>query len=127
VLSLHGLRPIGKYIYKGPDHATIQMEGYDEIHCYLDARYISSTQACHNIFEFPMYMEWPAIYCLPVHLPDQQNIVFHAEVHLPEVINNAKDNELLEWFKANQDPDLIAAGAHNYLYQDFPKGFVWNK
>ena len=99
------------YTYKGPDRATMQTEGHDEIRCYLDARYISSTQACHNIFEFPMYMEWPAIYRLPVHLPGRQNVVFRAEAHLPEVIDNAKDTQLLGWFKANQDPDLIAAGA----------------
>ena len=30
-------------------------------------------------------------------------------------------------FKANQDLDLIAAGAHDYLYQDLPKRFVWNR
>ena len=125
--SIKAIKYIHKYIYKGPDHATIQTEGHDEIRCYLDARYISSTQACHNIFEFQMHMEWPAIYCLSVHLPGQQNVVFCAKAHLPEVIDNAKDTQLLGWFKANQDPDLIAAGAHDHLYQDFPKRFVWNK
>ena len=89
--------------------------------------YISSTQACHNIFEFPMHMEWPAIYRLSVHLPGQQNVIFCAEAHLPDVIDNVKDTQLLGWFKANQDPDLIAAEAHDHLYQDFPKRFVWNK
>ena len=43
------------------------------------------------------------------------------------MVNNPKDTELLGLFKANQDPDLIAAGAHTFLYQEFPKGFVWNK
>ena len=43
------------------------------------------------------------------------------------MVNNVKDTQLLGWFKANQDPDLIAAGAHNYLYQDFPKNLVWGK
>ena len=125
--SIKAVKYIHKYIYKGPDRATIQTEGHNEIHSYLDARYISSTQACHNIFEFPMHMEWPAIYRLPVHLPNQQNVVFHAEAALEEVVNNVKDTQLLGWFKANQDPDLIAAGAHDYLYQDFPKKFVWHQ
>ena len=43
------------------------------------------------------------------------------------MIDNLKDTQLLGWFKANQDPDLIAAGAYDHLYQDFPKRFVWNK
>ena len=125
--SIKTVKYIHKYIYKGPDRATVQAEGHNEIHSYLDARYISSTQACHNIFEFPMHMEWPAIYCLPVHLPGRQNVAFRADAQLEEVVNNVKDTQLLGWFKANQNPDLIAAGAHNYLYQDFPKNFVWDK
>ena len=59
------------HTYKGPDRAIIQTEGHDEICAYLDARYISSTQACHHIFEFPMHMEWPAVYHLSIHLPGQ--------------------------------------------------------
>ena len=126
--SIKAVKYIHKYIYKGPDRATIQAGGqHDEIASYLDARYISSTQACHNIFEFSMHMEWPAVYRLPVHLPGQQNVVFRAEAQLENVVNNVKDTELLGWFKANQDPDLIAAGAHNHLYHEFPKNFVWNK
>ena len=54
-------------------------------------------------------------------------MVFCAEAQLEKVVNNVKDTELLGWFKANQDPDLIAAGAHNHLYHEFPKNFVWNK
>ena len=123
--SIKAVKYIHKYIYKGPDRATIQTEGHDEIRTYLDARYISSTQACHNIFEFPMHMEWPAIYRLPIHLPGQQSVVFQAGAQIDQVVQNAKDTKLLGWFKANQDPDLIAAGAHNFLYQDFPKNFVW--
>jgi hypothetical protein len=123
--SIKAVKYIHKYIYKGPDHATIQAEGHDEIRTYLDARYISSTQACHNIFEFPMHMEWPAVYRLPCHLPDRQMVAFCANAQIDEVVNNAKDTELLGWFKANQDPDLIAAGAHEHLYQEFPKNFVW--
>ncbi|KIK11220.1 hypothetical protein PISMIDRAFT_25803 [Pisolithus microcarpus 441] len=90
-------------------------------------RYISANEACHNIFEFPMHQEWPAVYCLAVHLPDHQVVAFNAEDQLADVIENARDSPLLGWFKANADPVLIAAGAREHLYQDFPKGFVWMK
>ena len=73
-----------------------------------------------------MHMEWPAVYCLPIHLPGQQSVVFHADAQIDQVVQNAKDTRLLGWFKANQDPDLIAAGAHDSLYQDFPRNFVWD-
>jgi len=126
--SVKAVKYIHKYIYKGPDRATIQTDGpQDEIRSYLDARYISSTQACHNIFEFPMHMEYPAVYRLPVHLPGQNTVVFRPEDDIEDVVNNVKDSPLLGWFKANADPELVAAGAHNHLYQDFPKRFVWNR
>ena len=125
--SIKAVKYIHKYIYKGPDRATIQAGAQvNEISSYLDARYIFSTQACHNIFEFPMHKKWPAVYHLPVHLPNQQNIVFRAGAPLQEVVDNIKDTKLMGCFKGNQDPDLIAAGAHNHLYQEFPKHFVWN-
>jgi hypothetical protein len=72
-------------------------------------------------------MEWPAVYRLPVHLPNQQSVVFYAQADLENIVNNAKDTQLLGWFKANANPVLIAAGAHNHLYQEFPKHFVWDK
>ena len=125
--SIKAVKYIHKYIYKGPDRATVLTEGENEIRTYLDARYISSTQACHNIFKFPMHMEWPAVHRLAVHLPGRQSMVFQAKDEIENVLNNVKDTQLLGWFKANQDPDLIEAGAHNHLYQDFPKKFVWNK
>ena len=125
--SIKAVKYIHKYIYKGSDCATVLTEGQNEIHTYLDARYISSTQACHNIFKFPIYMKWPAVYCLPIHLPGHQSVVFQAEDEVENVLNSVKDTQLLGWFKVNQDPDLIEAGAHNHLYQDFPKHFIWNK
>ena len=125
--SIKAVKYIHKYIYKGPDHATIQAGNDNEISNYLDARYISSPQACHNIFEFSMHMEWPAVYHLPVHLPGQHMVAFRPNAQLNNVVENVKDTALLGWFKANQDPDLIAAGAHDYLYQEFPKKFIWHK
>ena len=124
--SIKAVKYIHKYIYKNPDHVTIQTEGHDEIHAYLYARYIFSTQACHNIFQFPIHMEWPAVYCLSIHLPGHQSVVFYAGAQINQVIENVKDTQLFGWFKANQDPDLIAAGTYDTLYQDFSKIFVWN-
>ena len=74
-----------------------------------------------------MHMEWPAVHCLPVHLPGQHMVAFRPNVQLNNVVENVKDTALLGWFKANQDPDLIAAGAHVYFYQEFPKKFIWHK
>ena len=71
-----------------------------------------------------MHIEWSAVYCLSIYLPGQQSVVFRADTQINQVIENAKDIQLLGWFKANQDPDLIATGAHDCLYQEFSKNFV---
>ncbi|KAI6020039.1 hypothetical protein F5J12DRAFT_781063 [Pisolithus orientalis] len=62
----------------------------------------------------------------PQLLPGEQTVIFHAEDNIQNVVENPKDTQLMGWFEANKDQDLIAAGAHDYLYQDFPKRFVWD-
>ena len=126
--TIKAVKYVHKYIYKGPDRATLEIQGpVDEVKAYLDSRYVSAMEAAWCIFEFPMHLEYPSVYRLSVHLPDRQLIHFDAADDLQEVLERAgdKDTTLTGWFKANLDPGLIAAGAHNLLYQDFPKQFVW--
>jgi hypothetical protein len=101
----------------------------DEVKSYLDSRYISSNEAAWRILEFPMHLEWPSVYRLPVHLPNEQMVVYNPEDDAQDVLNRAATKEtcLTGWFKANANENLVAAGAHGHLYQDFPSKFVWNK
>ena len=118
---------IHKYIYKGPDHATLETQGHDEIKSYLYSRYILSIEAVWHLLEFSMHLEYPSVYRLPVHLENEQNVLYGVDDVPQEVLERAatKDTQLLGWFKANGDAVCIAAGAHDCLYQDFPKMFVW--
>jgi hypothetical protein len=127
--SINSVKYIHKYIYKGPDRATLQTQGHDEVKAYLDSRYISSVQATWHLLEFPMHLEYPSVYRLPVHLENEQNVTFQENDVAQQVVEEAaqKDTQLMGWFKANADPTCIAAGAHDCLYQDFPKKFVWNR
>jgi hypothetical protein len=128
--SIKSVKYIHKYIYKGNDRATLEMRGaVDEVKSYLDSRYISSTEAAWHIFEFSMHLEWPSVYRLPVHLPNEQMVFYDPEDNAQDVIERAaaKDTCLTGWFKANANENLVAAGAHNYLYQNFPSRFVWTK
>lgn len=127
--SIKATKYIHKYIYKGRDRATLEMTGVDEVKEYLDSRYISSVEAAWHIFEFPMHMKHPSVYRLPVHLPGEQMVVYDPGDDIQQVVEHAqaKDTCLTGWFKANSDEALITAGAHDILYQDFPKKFVWDK
>jgi hypothetical protein len=125
---IKSVKYIHKYIYKGPDRATLEMRGaVDEVKCYLDSRYISSIEAMWRIFELEMHLEWPSVYRLPVHLPNEQMVIYDPAEDAQDVLERAATKEtcLTGWFIANQDPQLVAAGAHDHLYQDFPSHFVW--
>jgi len=61
--GLGTVKYLSKYIYKGPDRATMEISDrmQDEIKAYLDGRFIGLTEACWKIFEFNMHRELPAV------------------------------------------------------------------
>ena len=67
--SIQAIKYIHKYIYKGSDHTTVQVEQNDEIYCHLHARYIGPCEAVWRIFGFKIHQEKPSVQRLHVHLP----------------------------------------------------------
>jgi len=84
--SIKSIKYVHKYIYKGPDRATLQTQGHDEVKAYLDSRYISSVEAAWRLFEFGMHLEWPSVYRLPVHLEDQQSVTYQDDEDAQQVL-----------------------------------------
>ncbi|KIK76222.1 hypothetical protein PAXRUDRAFT_39977, partial [Paxillus rubicundulus Ve08.2h10] len=104
-----------------PDNSWQSLIVISIVNCY-----ISSIQAAWHLLEFPMHLEYPSVYLLPVHLDNEQNVTFQEGDVAQQVLEAAqKDTQFMGWFKANADAACIAAGAHACLYQDFPKLFVW--
>ncbi|CAG8558882.1 12162_t:CDS:2 [Acaulospora morrowiae] len=97
----------------------------DEIRLYIDARYISASEASWRIFHYRLHDEKPDIQRLQVHLPDQQMVVFSDNEPLQEVLqlNNIHKTMLTEWFTAN----TIYPEARELTYSDFSTKWVWNK
>jgi hypothetical protein len=124
--SIKAVKYIHKYIYKGHDLATVEVgQEINKIKDYIDGHYIGPSEACWHTFEFPMHKESPTVYCLPVHLKDQQIVFFNPGNEAEDVTNHAlnKDTQLMAWFKANQSiPE-----ANNYLYHNFPQKMVWKE
>ena len=60
--GLGTVKYLSKYIYKGPDRATMEISSgmQDEIKAHLDGHFIGPTEACWKIFEFNMHGESPA-------------------------------------------------------------------
>ena len=60
--SVQAIKYIHKYIYKGSDCATIQVDiKKDKVAQYLQRRYIEPTEAMWQIFEFSTYKEFPLV------------------------------------------------------------------
>ena len=78
--GLGTVKYLSKYIYKGPDRATMEISGrmQDEIKAYLDGQFIGPTEACWKIFEFNMHGESPAVQHLPIHLPNEHYVNVYA-------------------------------------------------
>ncbi|XP_055371974.1 uncharacterized protein LOC129605962 [Condylostylus longicornis] len=71
-----------KYLHKGPDHALASvienMNSEDEIENYVNYRYISSSKALWRIFEYDLCHCHPAVVPLPIHLENEQCVIFRA-------------------------------------------------
>ncbi|EGT30965.1 hypothetical protein CAEBREN_12265 [Caenorhabditis brenneri] len=131
-----------KYVYKGNDRASIWIHrdvddggDVDEINQYLDCRYVCAPEACHHLFGFPCQMKSHAIYRLPVHLPDRQNVVFVPGKE-KEAVSNAerKPSKLMAFFNINKEfTEMVEQGVdvstkvdpRQYFYMDFPTKFTF--
>ncbi|CAG8729358.1 15935_t:CDS:2 [Acaulospora morrowiae] len=93
-----------------------KINGIDEIRLYIDAQYISASEASWKIFHYRLHDEKPDIQRLQVHLPDQQMVVFSDNEPLQEVLqlNNIHKTMLTEWFTAN----TIYPEARELTYND---------
>lgn len=130
IVTLCLITLIIKYIYKGYDSATVQIQGSgeqvqqvdneDEIAKFLNARYVGSTEAMWRIFEFPMHFQSHTIIRLDIHLENNQNIVFR-EGQAAQAIQSARRTKLLAYFKLNE----VDPAARAYRYVDLPLHYVW--
>ena len=66
--SITAIKYLFKYVYKEHNHVTVEVKSNDEISLYLDARYISASEASWRIFHYHLHNEKPNVIQLCVHL-----------------------------------------------------------
>ena len=75
------------HIYKGHDRAIVEFrtgdntisskpKEVDEIVNYLEARYVSATEACYRLFAFEFHANLTHVMRLALHLEGKQTVVF---------------------------------------------------
>ncbi|KAD4180097.1 hypothetical protein E3N88_28688 [Mikania micrantha] len=75
----------------------------DEIHNYLDARFICPHEASWRIMNFVIHERNPAVQVLSVHLENVQNMTFRDNDDLHNIVSNnyARKTTLTEWLRNN--------------------------
>ncbi|KAJ1279261.1 hypothetical protein BS78_04G142100 [Paspalum vaginatum] len=96
----------------------------NEVKEYLDCRYICEHDACWRVFGFDIHRHYPAVERMPVHLPGENFITYHAKQNMANVL--AQDflhkTMLTEWFVANQRNE----SARVLTYCEFPSKWRWD-
>jgi hypothetical protein len=120
-----------KYVYKGHDRvlAVVQPEAgamsatapqaaiggadgnnvpaaRDEVQNYLDGRYVSASEACHRLFAFDLHDMHPNVYCLVVHLPNEQTTYFPEGTTVGEAMMHNNSTTLTGWCDFNRKANL---------------------
>jgi len=167
--SITAVKYFYKYVYKGHDHvlAVVQPEAgalpatvpqaavggavgnnvpaaRDEVQNYLDGRYVSVSEACHWLFAFDLHDMHPNVYCLAVHLPNEQTTYFPEGTTVGEAMMRNNSTILTRWCDFNRkvkseyaavatlaynsnDPAPPLPAALSTLYPDYPEIVVWSK
>ncbi|XP_077985123.1 uncharacterized protein LOC144439763 [Glandiceps talaboti] len=123
--SVTAVKYLYKYVYKGHDRiiAGLQQDTQqcmDEIQRFIDARYVSATEACWRIFHYDLHDRSTSIHRLTVRSPGRERVSYR-EGHATQAIQRLKDT-LTAWFKAI---DKFPEAKHT-PYHNFPEHFTWN-
>ena len=129
-----------KYVTKGPDCSKAYLQkitnGDDvpldedtqtrnEVKEYLDCRYICEQDACWRVFGYDIHRHYPSVERMPVHLPDENYILYDENANMTEIVSNEffRRTMLTEWFECNKKfPE-----ARSLTYLEFPSKWCWLK
>ncbi|XP_074649050.1 uncharacterized protein LOC141904363 [Tubulanus polymorphus] len=126
VHSIQAVKYLYKYITKGQDKVIVSSDdgssAQDEISTYLNARYISASEAFWKIYGFPIHQKYPPVEKLPCHLSGEQTVLFQASDAATVVENGPPTTKLTAFFQMNAEDET----SRTILYPEFPRYFTWN-
>jgi len=133
-MSVKAFKYIHKYIYKGHDRITMAFgEQNNEVSQYLDARYVSTSEAVWRLLHFSMHSEKPTVVRLAVHCENEQNVVFTSDNLADVIARGPSQTTLTQWLAMNaKEADeevrtgIVTRTSRDLLYQDYPQAYSWN-
>ncbi|KAJ6957546.1 hypothetical protein NC653_039492 [Populus alba x Populus x berolinensis] len=115
-----------KYVSKGSDRCRVVVEKdrADEIHTYMNCRFICPYEAVWRLLQFPIHSRSPPVERLQIHLPLHQNVVYSGNESLPSILQKPgiEKTMLTEWFTRNRTDHE----ARQLYYSEFPHKYVWD-
>jgi hypothetical protein len=125
--SLRSFKYLFKYIQKGPDLASLEIDDQDKIKRYTDGHYIGPMEAAHRIYQFDIHGQVPSVVCLQIHLPGQHMVTFDPNKNINTILAQASHEHttLTAYFEANANPGELGVEAQKYTYQEFSHHFTW--
>ncbi|XP_043479916.1 uncharacterized protein LOC122509746 [Leptopilina heterotoma] len=130
VSSIKSVKYLYKYIYKGHDAASIiitNVDGqnsidYNEIRHYEENRYVGPVEAVWRILSKPLAKKSHSVNRLPIHLPNEQNVIIREGQENREIsFLLEKKTKLLDYFDLNKRD----SNAHRYYYSEIPEHYTW--
>jgi hypothetical protein len=127
VQSVQAVKYLFKYVTKGQDRILMRVDGgnkNDEVERFLNARYVSASEALWRLYGFELHQRHPSVEKLPCHLPEQQTILFqNVEEAQASIQGGPPVTKLQAYFDTNRRD----ADARRILYVDYPQFFTWNQ
>ena len=126
VHSVQAVKYLYKCITKGQDRVLLgfgEDTENDEINRYINARYISASEAFWRVYGFEIHRKHPPVEKLPCHLPDQQTVLFEPGQMGQAITTGSPPTKLTAFFNMNEE-DI---NARTILFFDFPQYIKWNQ
>lgn len=119
-----------KYVYKGPDLASVEIDQKNEIKWYVHGHYIGPPDAVWCVLHNKTHMMKPNIIHLHIHLPNHHTVIFRPEDNnLAQILQRgaSQHTTLTAYFEANADRGPLGEEVHKHSYQEFPQFFTYEQ
>lgn len=127
VVSFASVKYVFKYVHKGGDRASLQVNERDEIKRYVDGRYFSAAEAAWRTMQYELHKQVPNVVRLQIHLPGHHLVTFDPSEDAETVMQRAASEKttLTAFFRANAHPGELGEAARQLTYQEFPQNFTY--